>query len=75
MTYCRVSFSRTSYQRMVTGMRATTGDKISLIGGTLGLFTGISFVSAVEIIFWIGKALAQNLSGREVPLKSIKIVG
>ena len=56
-------------------MRATTGDKISLIGGTLGLFTGISFVSAVEIIFWIGKALVQKVSSREVPRKPIKIVG
>ena len=56
-----VRFTRTSYQKIVRGLRATTGDKISLIGGTLGLFTGISFVSVVEAVFWVGRCLARLL--------------
>ena len=63
MTYVKVSFSRTSYPIMAKGLRATNSDKISMIGGTLGLFTGISFVSIVEILFWIGKAIAKNCIG------------
>lgn len=59
MAHFRIRFSRTSYQKMVRGLRATTSDKISLIGGTLGLFTGISFVSLVEALFWIAKCLAS----------------
>lgn len=72
MTYCKISFSRTTYQRMVTSRRATTSDKISLIGGTLGLFTGISFVSIVEIVFWIGKALSQKITCSGSTVDSMK---
>ncbi len=34
-------------------LRTSVFDKISAVGGILGLFTGISIVTFVEIVFWI----------------------
>ena len=34
-------------------MRVSTFDKLSLIGGTMGLFTGISIITLIEIIYWM----------------------
>ena len=34
-------------------MRVSTFDKLSLIGGTMGLFTGISIITLIEIIWWM----------------------
>ena len=34
-------------------MRITIFDQISAIGGTLGLFTGVSLITFVEVIYWL----------------------
>ena len=39
-----------SFIRMRQSLRKTLGDKL---GGTLGLFTGFSFMAIVELIYWI----------------------
>ena len=39
-------------------MRTTIYDMISAVGGTLGLFTGISIITFVEIVYWSFKLLA-----------------
>ena len=38
-------------------MSAFSKDKINVLGGTIGLFTGMSILSVFEVIFWIGKAV------------------
>ena len=38
-------------------VRTNIYDMISAIGGTLGLFTGISVITVVEVIYWIGRFL------------------
>ncbi len=43
-------------QKLTTDAKATFSDKVSSIGGTLGLFTGFSITSLVEIVFWIARA-------------------
>ena len=48
-----ISFGQSRYQSVVRGLRATDSDKIAIVGGTLGLFTGVSFVSLLEIAFWV----------------------
>ena len=40
--------------------RFTLMDQIGLLGGTIGLFTGLSLVSLVEAAFWIYR-LAKGL--------------
>ena len=33
--------------------KMTLSDKISWIGGMMGLFTGFSVISAIEILYWL----------------------
>ena len=42
-----------SYIKMRQSLRKTLGDKLGELGGTLGLFTGFSFMAIVELIYWI----------------------
>ena len=40
---------------------------ISAVGGTLGLFTGISVITFVEVLYWVAKfcgVLFENLLGK-----------
>ena len=36
-------------------LRTNIFDMISAIGGTLGLFTGISVITLVEVVYWLFK--------------------
>ena len=36
-------------------MRVNTFDKLSMIGGTLGLYTGISIITLIEMVWWLIK--------------------
>ena len=38
-------------------------DKISVLGGTIGLFTGMSILSGFEVVFWMA-ALVTSILGR-----------
>jgi hypothetical protein len=39
--------------KLTLEMRMTIFDQIAAIGGSLGLFTGISIVSMVEVVYWL----------------------
>ena len=41
--------------------RISVYDMISAVGGTLGLFTGISVITVVEIIYWMARFLTKAL--------------
>ena len=47
----------------------TMGNYIAELGGLLGLFTGFSFLSAVEIIYWIIIPFMKKFA---VPVKGVK---
>ena len=57
---------------MIQDQKAKTVDKLSAIGGTLGLLTGFSIISGVEILFFIlkiwGNFLQQKLVVRKIKL-------
>ena len=40
--------------------RAVGGDCLSVLGGILGLFTGISILSVVEVAYWIIRYLVRK---------------
>ena len=48
-------------QNSIQDEKAKTVDKLSAIGGTLGLLTGFSIISAVEVLFFILKIAANFL--------------
>ncbi len=41
--------------KMTLEMRVTIFDQIAAIGGALGLFTGISLISLVEVVYWLAR--------------------
>ena len=41
--------------------RTNIYDMISAVGGTLGLFTGISVITFFEVVYWIGKFLEVGI--------------
>ena len=56
----RVYFDIPTFDRIEKDRAAKFVDMLSAIGGTMGLLTGFSIISAVEILFFAAK-LARNI--------------
>ena len=51
----------------------TLSDKISWIGGMMGLFTGFSVISAIEILYWLWfKVILHEKDHAKVSLLQLK---
>ncbi len=50
--------------RVVRTATMTTVDLVSNIGGTLGLFCGMSVLSMVEIVYWVARGVMHSAQGR-----------
>ena len=44
-------------------MRISVFDQIAAIGGSLGLFTGISIITFVEVLYWIIRFFTSMIFG------------
>ena len=53
MAVIQVEVIDSSYVKMRQSLRTSFGEKIGVLGGTLGLFTGFSVMVLVEIAYWI----------------------
>ena len=63
MAIIQVKVIDSSYVKMRQSLRTSFGEKIGVLGGTLGLFTGFSVMVLVEIAYWIiimGKSILKN---------------
>ena len=58
--YVKVSFDTPQFEKITNDRAAKFVDKLSAIGGTMGLLTGFSIISGVEIIYFSIK-IALNL--------------
>ena len=61
LRYVRIYFDTPSFDKVTKDTAATFEDKFSAIGGTFGLLTGFSIISAVEIIYFAGKIVCKLL--------------
>ena len=52
LKYVRIYFGAETFNRVTKDRAVKFVDEISAIGGTMGLFTGFSIMSAVEIVFF-----------------------
>ena len=59
MRYVRIYFGTASFDRITKDRAAKFVDMLSAIGGTMGLLTGFSIISGVEIIYFAGKLVAN----------------
>ena len=51
----RIFFNTPTFDRITRDSRMKAGDIIASLGGTMGLLTGFSIISAVEIIYFAAK--------------------
>ena len=54
-------FDKSSILQYIRQERMTKVDYISQMGGLLGLFMGISFISVIELIYWATIRLTRNM--------------
>ena len=55
--YVRIIFYATTFDRITKDRAAKFVDMLSAIGGTMGLLTGFSIISAVEIVYFAFKIM------------------
>jgi len=53
----RIYFDTATYDEIVKDVSVTLADQLGAIGGTMGLFAGFSFLSALEIVYFLVKYL------------------
>ncbi len=56
----KVYIDKKSTLKIVLTATVTIIDMISNIGGTLGLFCGVSILSMAEIIYWAGRFITKK---------------
>ena len=57
MRYVRIYFDTPTFDRITKDKAAKFTDMLSAIGGTMGLLTGFSIISGVEVIYFVGKII------------------
>ena len=53
MRFVRISFDTPTFDRIIKDRAAKFVDMFAAIGGTMGLLTGFSIVSALEIAYFV----------------------
>ena len=59
LKYVRINFDATTFDKITKDRAAKFEDMLSAIGGTLGLLTGFSIISGVEILYFSVKFILQ----------------
>ena len=57
MRYVRIYFDTPTFDIITKDRAAKFVDMLSAIGGTMGLLTGFSIISGVEILYFTGKII------------------
>ena len=67
----RLYFYATTFDRITKDRAAKFVDMLSAIGGTMGLLTGFSIISGVEIVYFGIKIIIKILKDRQKQMKHI----
>ena len=59
LKYVRIYFDTPTFDKITKDRAAKFVDMLSAIGGTMGLLTGFSIISAVEIIYFVVKLVLK----------------
>ena len=62
LRYVRISFDTPTFDKITMDRAAKFVDMLSAIGGTMGLLTGFSIISAVEIVYFASKIILNTFS-------------
>ncbi len=61
LAFVSFDITKPTIQKVVRRERVTIADLLGSLGGTLGLFTGMSMLSIAEVIFWIYKLVMRSV--------------
>ena len=61
MRFVKIYFDTPTFDRITKDRAAKFVDMLSAIGGTMGLLTGFSLISGVEIIYFATKIVLNKL--------------
>ena len=64
LRYVQIYFDATTFDIVTKDRAAKFVDMISAIGGTLGLFTGFSIMSAFEIVYFGIKIIIEAIKAK-----------
>ena len=67
----RIYFYATTFDKITKDRAAKFVDMLSAIGGTMGLLTGFSIISGVEIIYFGVKIILKMLQNKKGQLADI----
>ena len=57
--YIKISFDTPKFEKITKDRAAKFVDILSAIGGTMGLLTGFSIISGIELVFFLIKLIAS----------------
>ena len=63
MRFVRIYFDTATYDKIIKDRSAKFVDMLSAIGGTMGLLTGFSIISGVEIVYFAAKYFLNTILG------------
>ena len=72
LTYINIYFDTATMEEITYSMRINFETKLSTIGGTMGLFTGFSLLSAIEIVYHSFKIILRLMKKRMLKKKMIQ---
>ena len=72
LRYVRIYFDTPTIDRITKDRAAKFVDILSAIGGTMGLLTGFSIISGVEIIYFAGKIILNLFMSKKINTKIYK---
>ena len=58
----QIYINTATYDKIVRDVSVSLADQLGVIGGTMGLFAGFSFLSALEIIYFVVKYLISLIN-------------
>ena len=65
MKFVRIYFGTQTFDRIEKDVAAKFVDMLSAIGGTMGLLTGFSIISGVEILYFFGNAIVNVIKTKK----------
>ena len=71
--YVRIYLDATTFDIVTKDRAAKFVDIISALGGTLGLFTGFSIISAFEIVYFGIKIIFETINAKK-DRKKVKVM-
>ena len=68
LRFVRIQFDTSTFDRIEKDTSANFVDKFSTIGGTMGLLTGFSIISGVEILYFAANFFIKYLKKNKMHL-------